>query len=64
MSGSKTGIRYGERKMVNLYRQNTIALWEKAHDRIQAKYDADDAAEGEIAAQAWAEFLDERGPLE
>lgn len=67
MSGqqsTKSELRYGERRMVNLYRESTLSLWEQAQAKVRERYDTEGATQGQIAAQAWADWLGVTGPLE
>jgi len=54
---------YSERRAINLYRPNTLALWAQVEEAVRDEYDADSATQGELAAQAFADWLGTSGPL-
>jgi len=60
----KSVTRYGKRKAINLYRDNTLALWKATEESIRERYNAEDASQGEVAAQVFAEYLGAEGPLD
>jgi len=67
MSGKEVGqstTRYEQRKSVNLYREQPLEMWDHVERAIREKYDVSEATQGEIAAQAWAEWLGQSGPLD
>ena len=60
---AKSKMRYGDRKSINLYRQDTLLLWEDATAAVREEFDTEDATQGEIAAEAFAQYLGRKGPL-
>lgn len=51
-------------KTINLYGELERELWEAVEEQIRAKHDGENANEGEVAAQAFADLVNRDGPLD
>jgi hypothetical protein len=51
-------------KMLALYSEEEVELWEQAEPAIREDHDADDAREGEVLAEALAAYIGQDSPLE
>jgi predicted oxidoreductase (fatty acid repression mutant protein) len=56
--------RHNPEKGIALYTKRESQLWDCVEKTLREKYNANQAREGEVAAQAFAEIVGEKGPLD